>query len=131
MATKQFAVPLDSNSIQTGDINFKALVDDGSTVTFQITNANTGSTNELNLITKKNGSTKDHKFSANVSGSSMSAQLTAGQMAAVYGDAKFGDWDYIEAEWTVGAVDTPSNSNQYEIQSGHTYNMHGWPPKTS
>jgi hypothetical protein len=129
MAIKQFAIPLNDKSLQSGDINFKALVDNGAAVTFQISHVSSGSTNQLNLITTKNGTQISHVYTAIVFGSSASANLTATQMAAVYNDSDGVDWDYVEAHWTLGAVDTPSKSNMDAMQNQQPYDTYGWPPK--
>lgn len=129
MALKQFVIPLDDKSIQTGDTNFKALVDGGQPVTFKLTNVSGGLNDTLNLITNKNGSQVNHSFAATVSGGSASLALSATQMSSVYNDAAGDEWDYVEANWTLGQVDTPDKSNQYELQSGHVYDTHGFPPK--
>ncbi len=131
MAIKQFAIPLDENSDESGDINFKALADAGTSAEFKLTNVSSStSLNELNLITKKNDATADHKFSATVVSGSASVVLTTSQIGAVYSDAVGGNWDYVEAKWTVGAVDTPDKSELYEIQNGRTYNLSKWPPNS-
>jgi hypothetical protein len=130
MALKQFVIPLDASSIQTGDITFEQLCDNEADVEFQLTNAQaSASIPQLNLVTKKNGSLSNHLYAANVSGGSVTVTLTPLQMKAIFGDADGGDWDYVEANWSVGAVDTPQKSNQYEVQSGRTYDMNGFPPK--
>jgi hypothetical protein len=128
MAIKQFAIPLDDSSLQTGDTNFKALVDAGQPVTLKLTNVKSDSVNELNLITNNSGTQVSHKFTANVSGGTAAVDLTATQMKAICNDASGDDWDYVEADWTLGAVDTPDKSNLYLEQSGRTYDYIGWPP---
>ena len=127
MATKKYKIPLDENSTPKGERSFKELVDARADATFKLTNVSGGTTSdELNLITKKNGVTKDHKFSVAVSGGSASVTLTVGQLSAVYGDADGGDWDYVETHWTVSQVDTPNPSNLYIEQDGQVYNVYGW-----
>jgi len=129
MAIKQFAIPLDDQSIQEGDINFKALANAGVSAEFELTNVSASTTtNELNLITKKSGATKDHKFAATVTGGKAKVALSTTNLNAVYDDAAGGNWDYVEAYWTVGQVDTPDKSNLYIHQSGRTYDYVGWPP---
>lgn len=129
MAVKNFAIPLDDQSNESGDINFKALANAGASADFKLTNVTGGSTSdELNLITKKNGSTKDHKFSVSVSSGSANVTLTTSQLNSVYNDAAGGDWDYVQAKWTVGSVDTPNKSNMNILQSGGSHNYFGWPP---
>ena len=129
MAIKQFAIPLNSNSIQTGDITLKGLVDNDQPVTFQLTNVSSGSTNQLDLITNNNGTQTSHKFTATISGGKASVDLTAAQVKSIYDAADDVDWDYVVAYWTVGAVDTPEKSNTYEVQNTQIYNTHDWPPK--
>ena len=129
MAIKQFAIPLDDQSDEQGDINFKALASAGASADFTLTNVASGMTSEeLNLITKKNGATKDHHFSVTVSGGTAKTTLSTSDLNTVYGDAAGGDWDYVEAKWTLGAVDTPDKSNMKIYQSGRSYNYYGWPP---
>jgi len=130
MALKQFVIPLDDQSIQTGDITFKALTEKDSGVTFKLTNVvSTSAQQQLNLVTSKDGAQANHVFSIAVLGGDAQTLLTPVQMKTVYDDAVGGDWDYVEADWTVGQVDSPEKSNQYELQSGHVYNTHGFPPK--
>ncbi len=129
MALKHFALPLDSTSKQTGDITFKKLKDDNASVTFDLTNVtSSGTTDTLNLRTKKSGSTTDHSFTVSVSNGTAKVDLTASQISTIYSAADGGDWDYVEARWTVGAVDTPNTSVMHEVQNGKTYNYNGWPP---
>ena len=131
MAIKQFAIPLNESSPESGDIHFKALDEDGTSAELKLYYVTSGGTSdELNLITKKDGATKDHKFSVTVNGGTAAVVLTAQQLATVYGDAVGGNWDYVEAKWTLGQVDTPNPSRQVEIQGGRTYNAHGWPPNS-
>ena len=129
MAIKQFAIPLDEHSLQTGNVTFKALATAGANAEFTLTNvANGGTVEELNLITRKNGATQDHRFSVTVSAGTARVTLNSGQLNAVYNDAVGGDWDYVEAKCTLAQVDTPDKSNMFAIQSGGTYNYYGWPP---
>ncbi|HEY3294012.1 MAG TPA: hypothetical protein VGL38_01085 [bacterium] len=130
MAIKQFALPLNDKSIQSGDITFAELVANAQPVTFKLTNITAGAVNALNLITQKGGTLYNHNFNATAGTDFLTVALSANQMAAVFNDADDVDRDYIEACWTTGAVDTPATSNSYEIQSGHTYNLHFWPPKS-
>jgi hypothetical protein len=130
MAHKHFALPLDDESNQTGDINLDKLASNNASVEFRLTNVTSGSTNLLNLITCKAGVKTDHISSATVNSGIATVTLAAGQIAAIYTDASAGDWDYVEIHWTTGAVDTPNESNSYELQGGGTYDTHGWPPKT-
>lgn len=129
MAIKQFAIPLDENSDESGDITFKELADAGASAVFELTNVTASATvNVLDLITKKGGSTKDHTFAVSVSGGKASVTLSTSDLSAVYSDAEGGTCGYVEAKWTVGSVDTPDKSNQYMIQSGRTYDVTKWPP---
>ncbi len=130
MATKKFAIPLNSSSLQAGDITFKELFDEGTTVNFQLTNVVAGSGDQLNLKTKKNGDVKDHVFGLSVEYLTAKSSLSAAEVATVYEDADGGDWDYVEAEWTLGTVDSPSASKNYQVVNGSPYNDNGWPPKT-
>ncbi len=131
MAIKQFAIPLNEFSTQSGDIHLKDLVNAGTSAEFKLSDIiSGGAADELNLITKKNGTTKDHKFPVTVNSGTAGVVLTTQQLAAVYGDAVGGNWDYVEAKWTLGQVDTPNPSRQVEIQGGRTYNAHGWPPNS-
>lgn len=130
MAIEQFAIPLDDKSHQSGDATFKELVNAGTSAIFELSNVSTtvGTGSELNLKTRKNGSTRDHVFSATVDDGIAQVTLTSSDLSAVYNDANGGDWDYVEAKWTLGQVDTPDKSNMAEIQSGRTYDLNGWPP---
>lgn len=130
MAIKQFAVPLDENSKQPGDITFVALADAGVAAKFQLTYVTTGGADQLNLKTKKNGTVTNHTFAATVTSGTASVDLTSAQLVTVYNDAKNGDWDYVEAYWTVGTINTGGTSNMNEIQSDRTYDGNGWPPLT-
>ena len=129
MALKQFVIPLDDKSVQSGDITFKQLVDNGQPVTFKLTNVSSGSTNELNLVTSKNGGQTMHRFSVIVSSGNAMIELSADQVKIVYDDSDGVDWDYVLANWTLGGVDTPNGSVQYETQSGIPYDTHWFPPK--
>jgi hypothetical protein len=129
MAIKQFAIPLDSSSHQSGDRNFKELSDDGSSAEFELSNVGAGATtNSLNLVTKKRGVIKDHVFSVTVSSGIAKVTVSHNDLSNAYADAAGGDWDYVEARWTVGQVDTPDKSNQYMIQNGRSYDLTKWPP---
>lgn len=129
MGTKRFAIPLNSQSVQTGDVTFDTLVGNQQAVTFRLSNATAGNADELDLITTKAGSQLHHKFAATVSGGNASVNLTANQVKGVFDDADGADWDYVEAHWTVGAADTPTPSSHFSIQSGSPYDTNGWPPK--
>lgn len=132
MATKQFAIPLNSSSKQTGDITFEALAAANATVDFKLTNVTAGmSGNQLNLITNKSGAATNHIFMVTFSSGDVKATLSAAQIDTVYNDANGGDWDYVEANWTIGSADTPSGSVNYEILNSVVYDRNGWPPKTS
>lgn len=128
MATKSFAIPLNSSSIQAGDISFRQLVDNGTNVEFQLNNVKAGPDDELDLITSKDGKEKHHRYSIAVSSGTASTTLSNSKLSSVYSDASGGDWDYIQAEWTVGTIDNGDSSNMYELQGGRTYNSHDWPP---
>jgi len=128
MATKQFAVPLTPESLQTGNFSFKELMDNGKEAEFQITNVEAGDGDNLNLITQKDSQTVDHVFDCKVTNGTGSLLLTASDIATVYHDADGVEWDYVEARWIVGEVDTPGQSNMYEIQGDKTGDLNGWPP---
>jgi hypothetical protein len=129
MAVRQFALPLDDTSKQTGDITFKKLKDNGAAVTFDLINVSANTMdNTLNLITSKGGTKTEHSFSVAITSGTAKVALSASQMSSVYNDAANGDWDYVEARWTVGMTDTPITSVMHEAQSGNTYDLHGWPP---
>jgi hypothetical protein len=121
MAAKEFAIPLDKDSKHSGDITFEALKNANTEAIFKITNITSGQTNQLNLITSKNGLGNNHIFSADISNGEAKTTLSASQINTVYSDASGGDWDYVEADWTIGAADTPSASVMYIVQSGNTY----------
>jgi hypothetical protein len=129
MAVKQFAIPLDTSSAQTGDITFKELADAKSEATFQLTNVTSGQSNELDLVTSKNGSPTSHTFEATVSNGVATKILSASVLAAIYADGNGGDWDYVEAHWALGDVDKPDPSVCNITQGGHTFDLFGWPPK--
>jgi hypothetical protein len=114
MAIKQFALPLEIGSGQAGDITSNATLGQGQY--------------SLNLITSKDGDVKDHVLSVSSDSGNVVSTLTHALLMTIFNDAVDGDWDYIEAKWTVSAIDTPDDSKMFEVQSGHTYNLHGWPP---
>jgi hypothetical protein len=128
---KRFAIPLDASSKQTGDISFAELVDSNMDVTFQLTNAAAGATNSLDLMTSKGATVHHHSYMVSFSGTTASRVVGKSDIAAIFAEAYGGDWDYIEASWTVGAIDTPENSNLFEVQGGNVYDSNGWPPRTS
>lgn len=128
MATKDFALPRDANSKQSGDVTLEALADADMSAVFQLSKVNAGTLNQLNLISCKNEDVTDHIFSASVNNDIGEVTLTATQLKTVYEDAQDGDWDYVQAKWTFGSVDAGGASNMVEIQSGKTYNLNGWPP---
>ena len=130
MATKNFAIPLNSGSKQTGDITFAEMKDLDLPGTFQLTYITPAPQNQLNLKTSKNSTVTDHVFTATTSSGTASANLSAAQIAAVFEDADGGDWDYVQAQWTVGQTDQGGSSNQFEIIGGKTENGNGWPPTT-
>jgi len=129
MAVKQFAIPLDSGSKQTGEITIQALKNAGTSATFQLTNVVAGLLDELNLITQKSGSPTSHKFTLSIVNGVASATVGSDDLSKIFNDAAGGDWDYVEAHWTAGQVDNPSSSVCYVLQGGGTYNLYGWPPK--
>lgn len=130
MAVRQFAIPLDSNSIQTGNTTFEKLKEAIAAVDFVLNNVTAApTTNNLNLVTKKGGVMKDHIFTLTISGGKASATLSVSDMANVYSDAVSGNWDYVEAKWSVGSTDTPITSVMEMIQLGAPYDYTGWPPK--
>ncbi|MBU0507206.1 hypothetical protein KKH27_00020 [bacterium] len=131
MATKQFAIPLDENSLQSGDITIEALMDAAAAATFQLSYVSSGGTNQLNLKTCKNSVVKNHIYACTIVDGSASVKLSTEQIKDVCEDADGGDWDYVETEWTMGGVDVGGTSNNFQIQGGTTYNKNGWPPKTS
>jgi hypothetical protein len=129
MANRQFALPLDENSQQTGEITLKTLAANCVEVRFRVTNVRALSMRaKLNLITK-GGSQNDHIFSAPITSGEASVNLSAGEVNAIWNDANGGAWDYVEACWTVDEADTPAASSMAMVQSGHTYDLVGWPPK--
>ncbi|MCX6601824.1 MAG: hypothetical protein NT025_09750 [bacterium] len=128
MATKQFAVPLIPDSLQTGDFSFKEMVEDGRDAEFQITNVKAGGDDKLNLITQKDSQTQDHIFEVKFTNGTGCVFLTASEIAAVFFDADGVERDYVEARWIVGEVDTSEQSNMYEIQGDRTGDLNGWPP---
>ncbi|MCB9358269.1 MAG: hypothetical protein H6508_00045 [Calditrichaeota bacterium] len=130
MAVRQFAIPLDDDSIQTGDITFKKLDSGSADVQFTISNVVAASTgNSLNLKTKKSGTVTNHNFTLTFSTGRALATVSASSLSTIFGDADGGDWDYVEAEWTLGATDTPVTSVMEMTQSGNVYDYTGWPPK--
>ncbi|RPH93294.1 hypothetical protein EHM69_10705 [candidate division KSB1 bacterium] len=128
MPSKDFALPLDANSKQSGDITVETLAAAEVPATFQLSKVTSGSANQLNLQTGKDDVHVDHIFTATVNGDIGETTLTAVQLKTVYDDAQGGDWDYVRAIWIFGSVDAGGASNMTEIQSGKTYNYHGWPP---
>ncbi len=128
MAVKNYAIPLDSKSKQSGDANFEDFKSQWADVTFRLSHVASGATNEINLISSKNGKTRDHKFTATISSGNAEATLTHANIVTLCDDAKDGDWDYIQAQWTVGTVDSGGTSEDYQLQGGSTYNSNGWPP---
>ena len=129
MALKQFVIPLDDKSVQSGEITFKQLVNNGQPVTFKLTNVSSGSMNELNLVTSNNGGQTNHKFAVSISSGNAVIELSADQVKLVYDDSDGVDWDYVLANWSLGGVDTPDDSVQFETQSGQPYDTNWFPPK--
>jgi hypothetical protein len=131
MTIRQFAIPLNDQSKQSGDITFKAVADAGVSATFRLTNVTAaGSGNQLNLITKKSGQTTDHIYSIAFGSGIASVTISSGDLSSIYQDAGT-DWDYVEAKWSIGASDTPNPSVFEIVQSNVVYDRTGWPPKTS
>ncbi|HEY3296544.1 MAG TPA: hypothetical protein VGL38_14030 [bacterium] len=128
MATKHFAMPLNGDSLQTGDTTVKALWERNAAVQLRLTNVSAGESNKVTLITQKNGQTTRKEFVLKIEGGVASVELSPHDLGMVFDDAMDGDWDFVEAEWTVGATDFPNGSLMYEVQSGRTTNLHGWPP---
>jgi hypothetical protein len=128
MAIKQFALPLNEDSKQTGDITVKELSDNQATCVFRISHVICDSTLELNLITKKNNTIVNHVFAAVDESGSAAASVSAAQLEALYEDADNGNWDYVEARWTVRDIDNPSTSALTANQLGNVDNLFGWPP---
>jgi len=133
MAVRQFAIPLDSNSKQTGNRTFKELKDGNVAVTFKLGNvvASTGTSDKLNLKTKKGGVVTAHEFTLTFSAGTASVTVSKDDIIDVYNDANGGNWDYVEAEWTVGYTDTPITSVETIEQSNVVYDYNGWPPQPS
>jgi hypothetical protein len=127
MAIKQFAIPLDTRSSRPGETNIKQICDDGTSADFELTNATESPyLDELNLVTAKNAEKKDHKFTVSFKENSATVTVSAADLSKLYDDGEGGDWDYVEANWSVGQVDTPDKSSLYIHQSGNTYNLFGW-----
>ena len=127
MAIKQFAIPLNNSSSKSGEVNFDQLAGAGMSADFEITHvAAPTSQNELNLVTRKNGVNKDHKFTPTFGNGSGKVALSAADLSTLFQDANGGDWDYVEAKWTFGQVDVSGTSNMYIHQNGRTYNYFGW-----
>lgn len=132
MAVRQFAIPLDSNSKQTGNRTFKELNDGDAAVTFKLGNVTEASgSNKLNLKTKKGGTVTDHIFALSFASGTAVALVSKDDIIDVYNAANGGNWDYVEAEWTVGSTDTPITSIMEMAQSNVVYDFTGWPPKSS
>jgi hypothetical protein len=129
MMVKQFAIPLDASSKQTGDITFEDLAEKQAVCVFRITHIEWDANSTFGLITKKNGSVQNHAFDMVDESGSASARVTAAELAAVYSDAAGGDWDYVEAHWTMKAVDLPTTSAMTANQLGNVDNLFGWPPQ--
>jgi hypothetical protein len=131
MATKQFALPLDSQSIQSGDVKFAGLAFANLPADFCLSNIVSGSTNELNLATSKGGTVKNHIFTVSAQDGKASVTLSHSVLEGIKDDATGGDWDYVEATWTVGQINSPSVSAMTAVQANVVYNLFGWPPKDS
>jgi hypothetical protein len=128
MAIRQFALKLNNQSIQTGDISLEELVDNSSPADFTLSNVEGTPNDELDLITSQNGVPRSHKFAASVSGGVARVTLSSANLSTVFGDAKQGDWDYIEVRWTMGKVNFPAASQFEMIQNSTVYDFAGWPP---
>jgi hypothetical protein len=129
METTNYAIPLNDESKQDGDITFQALKENGTPVTFQLTNSAAGGGDTLDLITSKNSALRHHKFDLKFIGTTATVDVSPGDISTIFMDADGGDWDYVQAQWTIGKMDTPAKSNQYEVQDGKTEDSNGWPPK--
>jgi hypothetical protein len=129
MAVRQFALGLDLDTVQTGDITFAELKENDLPVIFDLINVVEGQDDTVNFITKKGGVTTDHEFAVTITDGTAKVELSASQIATIYDDATDGDWDYVEARWTVGATDTPITSVEHETQDDIVYDSRGWPPK--
>ncbi|MBU0690547.1 hypothetical protein KKC97_06695 [bacterium] len=128
MAEKDYAIPLDESSKQTGEATFEDFTRNGRDVTFNLTYITSGTSNILNLITNKGGTITNHEFKATAASGIASVTLSGAQISAVFSDADGSSWDYLRAKWTVGAVDSGGATNCTGIQGGQTYNQFGWPP---
>ena len=129
MAIKQFAVPLNDKSQQTGDVTFEKLVENAADVEFKLTNVKHDTADQLNLITKKGAETVDHIFPVTVAAEEATVTLTPKQLGEVLKDTIGGDGDYVEANWSLGTVDFEGDSVMYAIQGQETDDYLGWPPK--
>lgn len=128
MAVKQFAIPLNDKSQQTGDVTFQRLVDNATKVEFKLTHVESDTTDQLNLITKKGEEIVDHIFSVTVIENEATVTLPPDQLEEVLEDTD-GNWDYVEANWSLGRVDFEGESLMYAIQGPETDDFFGWPPK--
>jgi hypothetical protein len=130
MATKQFAFPLSTGSVQKGDIKFAMLVSANESAEFFLSNAVSGDNNTVNFVTRKLGNRTDHVSAVTFKNGTASVILTHDAMDTILQDGLGGDWDYIEVTWTVGSVDSPATSNMTVQISSGIYNLFGWPPKS-
>ena len=130
MATKQSAIPLDVNSLQVGEISIRKLAECKAPAEFRLTNSdfNGDTVPHLNFVTSKRGSKTSHVFLARLREGTASVTLMPAQLQRIYQSADGGDWDYVEATWIVGEIDTPAKSNALTLQSGRTFSAFGWPP---
>jgi hypothetical protein len=129
MSVKNFAIPLNDESAQKGDENFEELVDNKADVQFKLSNTTPApGTNQLDLKTRKDRTTISHTYSLSFANNEAFVTIPAKEIEAIYNDAASEEWDYVQAEWTVGAIDSPSASNMTLHQSGQVYNYYGWPP---
>lgn len=128
MAVRQFAIKLNDDSHQTGDTTLKALKMAGTSVKFELSNTISNGSDELDLITRKNGQTKTHPYPVTISAGVAGIELSAAEITDLFDDADYGEWDYVEARWKVGSTDTPMTSIMHVIQNGMPHDYIGWPP---
>jgi hypothetical protein len=126
MAVKNYSIPLNDQSSQSGDRTFKSFRDAGTSVEFKLTHVTPADKNELNLITSYKGTVTNHVYSASISGGEATVVLSSAQISNVYADADGGDWDYVQAQWTVGVVDSGGKSQLLATQNSTVYDSYGW-----
>lgn len=125
MVTISFAIPLDDQSKQTGDITLESIYKNGVATEFRLTNTTSCEGDKLDIITCKGEIVKHHEFNLSFSDNAARTTLSIEDIRTIWQDADGGDWDYIESCWSVGAVHQPNPSQQFELQ---TFNSNGWPP---